>query len=723
MSDTIVSAECRNLVDEQMADRDTGIVSRWNGILNILLEHNVAYERHVHVDELFTHPKNRGGLGLNQHNVQKNITDITTVGADISKLSHACAFEMSTVPGRRDKQMHFNLNLIEQAKGKLAPPTGKERYLTISTGHTAAGCRAIKYGCHSKPAKITDASGKLNFDMATKKDNALKSMILSGWKFVIIPAVVEEIWPSLPALGQQALNATNAIVAECGELEVAATIADYAANTNTAQDADWSEFVEDAKASSPPCRDYIGTIGRYTQQFGGGHGAPIIRYLDVLAKKYGENKRLGQEFFESITKLAIPSDHTIYPFIRAGCIVTNITSDKVQDGFARFIEKKDIERLKSKALKSKVEAAEAALANAWAQVGVKINCGQISQNTGYQHYGVFSARVTMYVLGNGKAGFEQTEYKNLTELSQKFETAIGYCNEPEEAAPAGPPEQQSSSSKQGPVTFAQTSDPTWIAQERGYKVDLNYTLNGSPKLFKLMAFVATGAKMKEAPLFDQEGMDIIVPFDELKLWTEYKGNVPVEVPTPIIARGVDNERLKGEVMKSEIFLKLTSLAADHKDDEANLKYAFFPSAVFVDRSIEKKGGLTLVPCTDSASKIVSKSSNGMSVIHNGVTMFIEAPVKPNGAKQSDWTNAALLIGFWWIGETTDTDKANMEYKVIGHEGGKFTVAKNTKKLKPFDKLMVLKTKVTKETKLPEHYAAAPKGDKPGVQDNKKMRTS
>ena len=419
MSDMMVSAECRNLVDEQIAERDTGIVSRWNGIISILLEHNVAYEVPViHVDELFTHPKNRGGLGLNQHNVQKNITDIATVGADKSKLAHACAFEMSTVPGRRGKQLHFNLNLIEQANGKLAPATGKERYLTISTGHTAAGCQAINYGCNSKAAKITDATGKLSFDMATKKDKVLKGMLVTGWAFVIIPAIVEEIWPSLPALGQQALNATSAIVAECGELEVAATIADYAANTNTAEDADWSEFVEDAKASSPPCRDYIDTIGRYTQLYGGGQGAPIIRYLDVLAKKYGENKRLGQEFFESITKLVIPSDHTTYPFLRAGCIVTNITSIKVQDGFARFIEKKDIERLKSKALKSKVETAEAALAKEWAQVGVKINCGRISQHEGYQHYGVFSARVTMYVLVNGKAGFEQTEYKNRTELSR-----------------------------------------------------------------------------------------------------------------------------------------------------------------------------------------------------------------------------------------------------------------------------------------------------------------
>ena len=68
-------------------------------------------------------------------------------------------------------------------------------------------------------------------------------------------------------------------------------------------------------------------------------------------------------------------------------------------------------------------------------------------------------------------------------------------------------------------------------------------------------------------------------------------------------------------------------------------------------------------------------------------------------------------------------KPNMEYKVIGHEGGKLTVAKNTKKLKPFDKLLVLKTKVAKETELPEHYAVAPKGDEPVVQDNKKMRTS
>lgn len=98
--------------------------------------------------------------------------------------------------------------------------------------------------------------------------------------------------------------------------------------------------MEDAKASSPPCRDYIATIGRYTQLYGGGHGAPIIRYLDVLANKYGENKRLGQDFFESITKLVIPSDHTTYIFLRAGCIVTNITSIKVQDGFSDSLRRK-----------------------------------------------------------------------------------------------------------------------------------------------------------------------------------------------------------------------------------------------------------------------------------------------------------------------------------------------------------------------------------------------
>ena len=162
----------------------------------------------------------------------------------------------------------------------------------------------------------------------------------------------------LPNIAQQALNASNNVANQANELEVAMTIATMADSQSECARGDFSSCVENAAAAAPPCKDYIQTIGKYVKDYAGGKGAPLIVFLDFVGKKYGSQKLLGKDFFEALTNLDIPSDHTKFPFLRTAAICCNLVSPKVQYGYARFLKPEDINTLKTKALRVKVEQVE-----------------------------------------------------------------------------------------------------------------------------------------------------------------------------------------------------------------------------------------------------------------------------------------------------------------------------------------------------------------------------
>ena len=193
------------------------------------------------------------------------------------------------------KQIGFNLTLIDQADGLLAPATGRERYLTVATSHTAGGCKSILAKCKSYIKKMTDGDGMLSYEKAAK-DKVFKSMLDKGWTFLVIPASVEWEFPMLPNIAQQALNASSNVANQTNELEVAMTIATMADSQSECGRGDFNSCVENAAAAAPPCKDYIQTIGKYVKDYAGGKGAPLIVFLDFVGKKYGSQKLLGKDF-------------------------------------------------------------------------------------------------------------------------------------------------------------------------------------------------------------------------------------------------------------------------------------------------------------------------------------------------------------------------------------------------------------------------------------------
>ena len=616
------------------------------------------------------HPSNRGGLGLNPHNVHRNLRIIAKVGGDGSKLVGATAFELSGNKKTRQMQVAFNRNLIQQARGLLAPPTGHERFASVATGHVTAGCRAVHAKCKSPAIQLCDRSDKrLSYEICSRNDPVVKEMLDKGWTFRCIPWQVEARWPVLPAIAEKALNSGNNVASLQSELEIASTIAETSLQTDESLTEDrWELCIEQAASSCPPCEEYIPMIGRYVRYFGGGDGAPIICFLDYIAKEFGQNKILGQEFWEALAYLSIPSDSTTYPMVRASMLALNLSSSKVVDGFARFINSGHIESLKKKAWKPKIDAVEAELQKAWDHTLELIAADKVEIDEGYRLLGALFARAAMFILDLGKKGFEAKDYENINEivvlftngLQKKPTAAAGTASSSLAPARSG----SATDSGQNSVSLQQSSDPKYIASTRGFALDLHYVMKSAPgRIFKLFDMTETHVMFSEHVVPEPSSSEYKVDYANLKNWTVYKGQLPQTLPQPISDIGSGNPRIRKEIERCDIFKAVAALAEQHKESENRVCYSLFPHIIQASEDVPK-GKLTLVPWTESVAKVVDKSSvSSASVSYGGSLFHLEPPTRPSVVKQSEWAKNAMLAGFWWVATTTEMANVNLGEKL------------------------------------------------------------
>jgi len=258
-----------------MLNAKGGALTKWNAFLEVMMRHSLAYKRTASIDELAVHMANRGGLGLNAHNVHRNLAVIKEIGADRECLKKATAFEMSSGV-RQERQLAFNQHLVQGSNGMLAELTKEERLLTVACSHFAAGCRAVKYGCKTPEASLQDANGRLNMQEVCQDNPVLRDIIEHGIEFTVVPAFCEELWPSVADLAQAALNAEHATISEASELQAMTSMAAYAEQFGG--DTPWEQAMEVVKQSMPPCHAYLDALSEFARLYGGGSGAPMIRH-------------------------------------------------------------------------------------------------------------------------------------------------------------------------------------------------------------------------------------------------------------------------------------------------------------------------------------------------------------------------------------------------------------------------------------------------------------
>ena len=278
----------KKMVDDvqAMIDGKGGSLTKFNRIMARFWEANIPYKVHLAIWDVMVHPENRSGLGLNAFEVHKCVASVKMTGADREAVHRACAFEMAPSGPERDAQIAFNEELIERAAGLLAKLRGKERVCSCACSHFTAGCRAAADSCKTYEESIKDKNGKMNLAQLCENDDVFRNLIGTGWMWTVLPYIVQVVWPKLPDLFQDALNAEHATFSMASELRVMVSLADRAFHAmSNGLDPNWEQIKDEIKASQPPCVDYLETLCEFIRLYAGGAGAPIVRYLDGFAKE------------------------------------------------------------------------------------------------------------------------------------------------------------------------------------------------------------------------------------------------------------------------------------------------------------------------------------------------------------------------------------------------------------------------------------------------------
>ena len=669
-----VVAEVQKIINDQLINKSAPMTAWWD-VIEILNREKNPYEWDLNVDQTLTHPKNRNYAMLNPYNCQRVVKLVKRSGASKAELKKACAIEICPIPSIRAKQIESNEKLIKTANGLLASINGTERVLTISTGHTAAGFKAVRAGCKCIVPELGDkATGRLNQQIACGNDAIMHGMCDKGWKFLILPWQVEIAWPMLPNLGQHAYNAANGTPGVSSELEAAQTIDEYR-TSQLAMGAPYDKqlCIDTALSNNPICSEYMDVVADFADTLGGGPGVPVIVFLDKFAKRYGENLRLGREFLVSVTYVKLDKDGIEgFPYIRIGCVATNLVSTKIVDSIAKTIVKSDVERLKHKDVRKTLVEAELMLKTAW-KLTNKLE-GEVDLT---DQLGRLLCRTTLFICTKQKLSNETATFEDISEIRSAFATESHKAydkfsheafplpveapeiSEPADAAAPGDPPAPVTPANQAAELDA-NSDPIVIAAGMGI-------VEGVP-IYERSVGPAKGlyiVKSVTAEVVNADGWNfglhssktITFPVQNLKDWTVYKAALPVALRVEPETYSPCNARvMTTESAKTLIFNYLFNHVNAHHP--TNLIFTMNPSGVMVATDV-KKGELRLTPITDVA-KISANASTSIAVAKvDGKPYYLSECARPRVVTVAEWPKDVMLAPFWWVSPVEKESDANM----------------------------------------------------------------
>ena len=411
-----VTAEFRKEFKQLLELKSVTANEQFQKLLECLRSHQFLY----HVDSInakffLVHKANRGGLLLSPHNVHRNAGRIHKCGADLKQLTNALCMELQAHGKVREEHLAKNELLIERAAGLLAPINGSERYLTLGCGHTTAFCKQAAIGGRTSE-KGLQLDGTENIDVQKICSNPnFSTMLLVGWYWEVVPAIIDEMFPAFAPIAQKALNTQNHISTEVGELETCMILAASAGDPGMMDLPNWKELaVENVVSLCVPCGKYSNALLEFVVTFGGGSGAPLISFMDSVAKQFGCNVSLGQAFWEALAYTIFPSKTCMFPLIRISLAIADMTSDKLEDNVARLLGKGDVAKIAGKLKLPTSIDAETTLQSA---MEIAIPLGGV--DVVLKQLGQMFVRVGLMLTGKEKLGRERTVY-TLSEIRNKF---------------------------------------------------------------------------------------------------------------------------------------------------------------------------------------------------------------------------------------------------------------------------------------------------------------
>ena len=602
------------------------------------------------------------------------------------------AFMMSANKTKRQAQIDANQALVDASDGMMAKITGRENLLSAAGSHFSQFVKAAMDGCRTPIPELQDANGCLCVQHLSKDDEEFGTLCGAGWRWIVFTEMAEVAWPGLPPFVQYAHNAGNALYTVKGELECGMDIC-FMAKASGSSGPDYKAIVAEVQKSNPLCGEYLDTVAHMTRLFA--DGGATITLLDAFSKRWGDSKRLGEEFLGAVCDASFYGGAP-YEQLRKAMIATNLVSNKVVDGIAKLLVKGDVARVAqlSKSISKPKEAEEAINASNTILADL-IKQKAIDENKASDVGFRFSIRLVLHMVGKGKVSFDKRDFESFEAIKLEFardlfKHRVTMSDAHRAQLGIAAPVAKTSPPRPVPLGTAEA-----IAQAHGgFSVgSLVVEKKGDPAMIFEIKTLGDEVEIQQVVYHElQQQLKATVELPHfIEQWKVKKCTKPEAFPASV------DQRLPSKAFSvtKDIAVLFQSLVAFEENAEATYK----DKLLFVHpRGIMSKvklaaGDLTFAPVTTltNVSKpcgsVAGKPTTG-TVKATKTVLACSPPPYPDikNATNPSLKDGLMFVPFWWVGAAHSQDTANMKVEQREDKHCSFSVLTNHKAIKPFEAL-------------------------------------
>ena len=371
---------------------------------------------------ILTHMENRNRTVLNPLGVHSKGAKIFAMGADRKQCVSAVCVEMAPNGPQRLQNLRANMDLLRKFPKLLAPIDGHECYLSLGCSHTVAFCRAAQAQCMTPQDSIQDHFGKIDL-LKLMQQGEFKAMLEEGWKWDVIPHDVDTAFPRFAKVVQKALNGSNSVSTQIGELDTAVNFSDMIVDMEADKALELS-LIKNVKDSGMSCASYAAVLMDFVKSYGGGPGAPHIQFMDTISKQFNSSSELGEEYWKALTytKFSSGAEH---PLLRVAFALVNLTSPPKEP----LLQKNDVAKAAGKKMEPLAKQAEEVLAQAL-EIADTLHTLCSGEALTFQRedatapLGQLFVRIALWTIEKGKKGPDGTDL-TMAQIQKSFLQPLG----------------------------------------------------------------------------------------------------------------------------------------------------------------------------------------------------------------------------------------------------------------------------------------------------------
>ena len=708
-----------DVVDTLLARTDIGVITKLKDATKIFMANNLARKGIKYkATQMLVHHKNRGKLGLNPYNAHRVGASVKRIGCDLNQLINAACMQMSPFSDVREEQISFNQKQIDRADGLLANINGTEVSLTLACGHMAAFIRAAESGCRTSEPTLADRNGHINKESIIKNDNGFESLFNVGWEWTEYDWRVDAAWPQFADIAQRAFNASNTVPSTSSEMEVLASIGEFASLEGKHSREDYERYEEAATAGNPACTSYAKLLSSFDELYGGGVGSPIVHELDIFQKGYAENLILGEEFLSGVVEGKL-HDTKLMGRSRQAAIAANLTAPKKVNGVAKLLSRSDFLGLRRH---KETPIMDERFQKAADVLQTITDEKKITELQRIDLYHRFLVRYICFMCGKGSLTFEKKDYKTsiaiielladevVEDVKLKAFTKAVFIKlmgvtVPDPAkqddktpggAPAKPPQPEADDKQStAPIGLSDLEDPVFIAKRSGFEKDkmIYEKSTGRDTIYKI---IDIGTKIEIKEQSNDKTIDCSLKIELAALLTKFvpfKGDMQLIMDASMVDKyGVEgNADIALDMAKAQLFNTMCTYAMDTASPsyKGKLQFRVKPMEVRVTCAF-KKHELIFVPNPLQMHQISTKASTSVIKTTYAVTMpngdkvelMVPRLSQPNSVDPKVVERFKVINPYFWVGSTNDKETGNCEEAIVTMVSGiRFSIIRNSKAIK------------------------------------------